>query len=542
MKDEVQSQRVICRGGLNTSENFLLLSEESPGSAVRLVNYETSLTGGYRRINGFRPYDAAFKEVTSVGVPAEGRTLGVWGFHNSNTGNFDIIAARKSVGSAVYRFYLYVPVTGWVVITTGITHTSTGVTRVRAETFRVGAENTIIFVDGINEAVVYNGTTWYNLTSAGTGGAGSPGGNQIIDAPAVVGFFKGHVFLSGDENNPAVVAFSAPNDPLTWTAAAGAGQQIAGFDVVQVKPFRDEIFIFGVDAIRKSIPDESAGFVLQDVTNNIGCIARDSVVEVGGNIFFLSSDGIRPVAGTDKIGDVEISTITQSIQNTIVDLSESYTMTDLNAVVIRSKTQFRYFISSPTSTAADSYGLIGSVRTYQQGRLWEFGELIGIRSNSAWSGYDASGDELVLHGDYSGNVYQHDIGNNFDSADILAIYTTPYIDMGDTTIRKLFRKLHLFLRTTGSVTINISVRFDWTRQDVQNPANYSESSTGSIVTYDSGVDYDDGSKYGSAAQPVFDTNIQGSGYAVQFSIVSEGTFAPYTIQGFVTEFSAKGRQ
>jgi hypothetical protein len=542
MDDKVQNQRVICRGGLNTSENFLMLSEEAPGAATRLVNYETAVTGGYRRINGYRPVDASFEEVTSVGVPAEGPVLGIFGFLNSNTGAFDIIAARKSVGLPVYRYYLYTSGLGWVAMTTGITHNAGGVERIRSETFRVGDDNNIIFVDGVNEATVYDGLNWYELKSTGAGGSGDPGGDQIVDAPSVVAFFKGYIFLGGDPLFPAIIVYSAPTDPLTWTAAAGAGQQIVGYDVVQIKPFRDELYVFGQTAIKKSIPDLASSFVLQDVTNNMGCTARDSVVEVGSNVFFLSADGIRPVAGTDKIGDVELSLMSQSIQTTISQINATYTLTDLNAVVIRTKNQFRYFISDSLAEGDSTYGLLCSARTYNGERKWEFFELVGISANTAWSGYNAQGVEVVYHGDYDGMAYQQEVGNSFNEADITAVYTTPYLDMGDTTIRKLMRKLHMFLRATGSVTLNIGVKYDWDRLDVQNPLGYTETNTSNTVTYDGGAEYDDGSTYGGAAQPVFNTNIQGSGYAVQFSIVTTGTYNPYTIQGLVVEFTPQGRQ
>ena len=50
MADRVQSYKVICSGGLNSNENHLDLAENYPGVATRLVNYEISDYGGYRRL------------------------------------------------------------------------------------------------------------------------------------------------------------------------------------------------------------------------------------------------------------------------------------------------------------------------------------------------------------------------------------------------------------------------------------------------------------------------------------------------------------
>ena len=48
MADSVSTFRAVCRGGLNTGADVLSLGEESPGSAIQLLNYEPNLEGGYR--------------------------------------------------------------------------------------------------------------------------------------------------------------------------------------------------------------------------------------------------------------------------------------------------------------------------------------------------------------------------------------------------------------------------------------------------------------------------------------------------------------
>ena len=53
MADEIQSFKLVSSGGLNSNQNHLFLAEAAPGAATRLVNYEPSLYGGYRRIEGF---------------------------------------------------------------------------------------------------------------------------------------------------------------------------------------------------------------------------------------------------------------------------------------------------------------------------------------------------------------------------------------------------------------------------------------------------------------------------------------------------------
>ena len=538
MPNKVDSQRVVLTGGLNTSENFLMLSNTNPGFATRLVNYEVALSGGYRRVNGYDWHDSSFKTVTNVTDVGTGPVLGIWGFVNG--ANFELYAARQETPGTNYNIYLYDTIAGWETVTTGVTQVATGVEVIRTTDFHTQADHFFALVDGINKLLMFDGTTWYQADSTSAGGSGDPGGNQMVDAPALIAHFKDHLFIAGDPTYPSVVAFSAPGDPFTWTAAAGAGQLNPSFEVVAIRPFRDELYIFGETAIKKAIPDLAAGFVLQDVTNDIGCIARDSVIEVNSNIVFFAPDGVRTVAGTEKIGDVENAPISDAIHNTITNVVHTFPLEPLRSVVLRDKTQFRYFINNDVTSRNDAYGLIGGYRHSEQ--QWEFGEINGFEVACVWSGYDEDGQERAFHGDYDGNVYEQEQGGNFAGSDITSIYASPYIDLGDTTVRKLFRRIDLFTRAEGNYEGTLEIDFDWDDDNVIRPPAYSFSSDGSSVLYDAGVLYDADALYAGSSQPVFKINVQGSAFSIQLGVTVSGDYEPHTLQGFVINYSVKGRE
>ena len=100
MPDQIQSFKVICSGGLNSNENHLDLSDNSPGAATRLVNYEPSLFGGYRRVGGYAKYDNDYGELTVAGqTTGQGKVLGLAIFKDDVTNSTKIIAARQDAGS-----------------------------------------------------------------------------------------------------------------------------------------------------------------------------------------------------------------------------------------------------------------------------------------------------------------------------------------------------------------------------------------------------------------------------------------------------------
>ena len=563
MPDRIQSYKVVCAGGLNSNENHLELSDNQPGAATRLVNYEVSLYGGYRRIEGFTEYNSSYPEV-GAGL-AEGPVLCTAIFKSDTQGTI-VIAARKDIGAATYSFYRHVPNAAWVkydlsAAALGHQHadivraTTDGVgtvNKIRFTKFNFGASitgvagaptNLIVFVDGVNPAIITDGVHWDLITSTGNGTPHSPGGAAVLNKPSLVDNFENHLFLGGDRTAESVVAHSAPNNAINFNVNDGAGQLSAGFDVVQFKPFRDNLFVFGENAIKKASPDTTSGFVLDNVTANVGCIARDSVVEIGGDLVFLSPDGFRPVAGTSRIGDVEIESISKNIQQLLTDLPITYDLDNLNAVVLRSKSQVRYFIGDDSRTVDASVGIIGGLRSADQRLGWEFGELLGIRASCCDSAY-VGGIELVLHGDYDGKVYKQESGKSFNGADIVAIYTTPYFDFGDTETRKIFRKVNTFVRAEGPITVNMSLTYDWDDPRVTRPSTYTQDSAGAPVKYNTlGIIYAGTNvNYGGTDKPIIITPIQGSGYAVQLTYVTLGVFDPYSIQGMVFEFSVAGRR
>tara|TARA_R110001606_G_scaffold152563_1_gene293333 strand:- start:141 stop:1805 length:1665 start_codon:yes stop_codon:yes gene_type:complete len=554
MPDQIQSFKLVCSGGLNSNENHLDLSDNRPGAATRLVNYEPSLFGGYRRIEGYDEFDTDYGEVTVSGqLTGTGKVLGLAIFKDDVTNTTKVIAARQDAGGTNYSFYHYTANIGWRKytldhsVTRPMTLNGLTVDKLRHAVFNFGTGNHIVFVDGVNPAIVFNGTKWKEIKSSHTGGYhadnNTAGGAQALNAPAVVDVFENHLFLSGHEATRAVVAHSAPNDPYLWTSAAGSGQIASGFDVLQIKPFRDDLFVFGTNSIKKINVNSSNNFALAQVTANVGCVARDSVLEIGGDLMFLAPDGFRPVAGTSRIGDVELETVSKPIQATLVDLIANEDMNTLNGVVIRSKSQIRYFIGDASKDTSDSIGILGGLTNNSGSIEWEFGELLGIRASCCESGYIGT-SEFILHGDYDGKVFQQEQGTSFNGGDIVSIYATPYLDFGETEQRKTLRKINTFIRAEGPLEMLLSMTYDWGDADVSTPATYSQASTGAPTRYGGrNINYNATNVlYGGSSKPIMTSDIQGSGFAAQATFVTVGQTEPFSVQGMVFEFTAAGRR
>jgi hypothetical protein len=169
--------------------------------------------------------------------------------------------------------------------------------------------------------------------------------------------------------------------------------------------------------------------------------------------------------------------------------------------------------------------------------------MLGMRANCATSDF-INGSEVVLHGDYNGKVYQQERGTNFDGSDIVAVYSTPFFDFGDTEVRKHIRRINTFVRAEGPMTINLGLTYDWFAADTFNPANYVEEIEGRPVQYrGQNVTYAaSGILYGGSDKPIISTAVEGSGFSVRATYVTIGDFDPYSIQGLVIEYTQSGRR
>jgi len=511
MAENLASFKVFCQGGLNTSRDVLSQGETQPGSAISLLNYEPAVTGGYRKISGF---------ANNYGtVTGTGSVLGVAVADGINDG---ILACRKPSSGNNYLHKWNNSSSAWDAVTTAGSPTMVGVTKVRFSRFNFATPK-VVLTDGINPAATYDGTTYTQITHA----------NAPTD-PKYSAIFQNHLFLAGDPAHPTKLFFSAPLDETDFAPGQGAGVINVGFPVVAIKSFRNELFIFGSTNIKKLGGTALANFVLQTVTDDLGCLATDSVIEIGGDLLFLSQDGLRPISGTAKIGDVNLETVSKDIQSIFTDIVFDIDLDGLNAVVLRQKTQFRYFFA-----AADSQGIIGGFRQTPNGLQFEYSQMLGITATCASSGYIGQ-NEVVLHGTSAGKVQQQEVGNNFDGNPILSVFQTPFFHMQDPEQRKVFYTVATYLRSEGDNSIVMSAVYDYADVETLNPTNFNLSTAGAAAFYNEAT-YNSTAIFDGNPSPVQRTNISGSGKSASLKYVTNDTSASHSIQGLVITFGVGDR-
>ena len=182
----------------------------------------------------------------------------------------------------------------------------------------------------------------------------SAGGGEVSTAVTGTKFlavFKDHMFYAGMSSTPQEVVFSVPFDEDNFATGSGAGSFKVDDTITGMKVFRENLFIFCENRIFKLSGSSSSDFAVAPVTRNIGCVNGQTIQEFAGDLIFLAADGLRTVAGTARIGDVELGTISIPVQSFFNE--NIMNASNFVSLVVPNKTQYRLFFTK-TGTAEPS--------------------------------------------------------------------------------------------------------------------------------------------------------------------------------------------
>ena len=495
-------------GGLVLNKSTFAMQ---PGEALELVNFEPDINGGYRRINGFAKYNSNVVPQTSAST--EEVLL-------SCIFNGTIVAARGE------KIFTATAGSGsWTERDSG--RTSAGV--YTFERFNFDGNDKLIVADGNNSPTVFN--TSFAATDVSSGGGGEVS-TAVTGAKFVVAF-KDHMFYGGMASNKQEVVFSVPFDEDNFATGSGAGSFKVDDTITGLKVFREDLFIFCEDRIFKLTGTSSSNFAVAPVTRNIGCVNGQTIQEFAGDLIFLAPDGLRTVAGTARIGDVELGTISTPVQSVFNDNIAN--ASGFRSLVIPNKTQYRVFFTKSGIAQAITEGVITSLR----GQTFEFAELKGIRPTSTDTVTTAT-ETIVIHGGEGGYVYRQESGNDFDGSAIGGKYRSPDLSFGDAGIRKHMHRVLVSYKPEAAISADMFLRYDYEDPSSPRPAAYSLSASDIVAVYGSGV-YGTAT-YGGQSEPLLRQSVEGSGFTVALRVDDNGTTAPYALRGFQMEYQTGARR
>lgn len=513
-------------GGLDLTSNAIQLYQ-TPGAATELVNFESSEYGGYRRVDGFSKFgtaqpDGAASEIFGVSKYADG-----------------IIACQ---GSSIY---FSTDGTTWIKVNKDLA-AGGDLTALQAASelprtsqkkcsFTVYESNNeygiVTISDGVNLVGHFEITDsggrkyYYKELDAATAAPAAPQHSVI---------YKDRLVLGKDVSTPNVLYWSKRYSMDDFTGAS-AGSVDIGEPITGIKAFRERLFVFGRGSIY--VLDNIDGAPsLQPVTTNVGCLCGFSIQEIGGDLVFLAPDGIRTLSGTQKIGDIGLTIISSKITPIVQDIIRLIAGTGCTTtVVIRDKNQYRLFYPTAGGITSGQKGLIGTLRPSPTGEIsWEWSETLGIEVTATSKELLQTEAEAIYHGGYSGYIYKHLDGNDFDGAFVDARFKSPNIHYGNTAMRKTLHAMTLTMQAEGATSLKLDISYDFGSNLVHNPPQYSlpTITPGALI----GEMIIGEFTLGSVSLPAERVLVEGGGFSNSFKFSTKDTGTPYTLNGISVEF------
>jgi hypothetical protein len=419
-------------GGLDlVSPHYVL--QQNPGTARIMINYEPSVSAGYRRINGWTQFGSATPTGgtdTILGVfPYADGVVAIAGsgiyfstdgdtwmqvnrdtYTQQSTGTLTIdgsVNVTKGTEAAdlttLYSLGEDIRISGEIRNIVGITADTITVdqaftTSTSAIHYKNGTDTlsgTILARVGQGRAMFawyeedgeYGSLVWsdengnYDLgyfKITGTG-AGRVYQYDVLDSanfgapskPKYITQFDERIVVANDAASTGNVAWSDRLNNRRFTGASSGTLQV-DHPVLAVRGLRDRVVVFCRNSIHQLVElddPNQLNTAILPVTYKVGCASGWTVQEIGGDLIFLAPDGIRTLKAADSYGDVQFGNVARKIDPIIKEILANLNSTTFSSVTLRNKNQYRLFYTRTTFFDAEQPALIGTLKADNTGEV-----------------------------------------------------------------------------------------------------------------------------------------------------------------------------
>ena len=290
-----------------------------------------------------------------------------------------------------------------------------------------------------------------------------------------------------------------------------------GDQVVGLAAHNGFLIIFGKRNIAiYANPIDVTQLTLADLITNVGCIARDSIVNTGTDVMFLSDTGVRSIARVIQEKSAPINDISFNIRDDLVSFVDSETDKERIKAAYYPRDAF-YILTVPTSKYVFCFDLRARLQNgAARATVWDSIEPTALHVTYA------EGNLLLGKAGYIGKY-----GSHLDDTTTYKMrYYTNHFDLGSPTSLKFLKKANFTV--VGGVGQNVFVKygFDYVAsyKDIRKSLIAGNVSEYSIDEYSIG-EYTNG-----LALEEVRSNLGGSGSIIQLGFEADINQNPLSIQ------------
>jgi hypothetical protein len=486
-----------------TGSGTAFTTEYSVGDHIRI-------SGNIRQIATITSNTAMTIETAITG----GVTAGTAHYKNGDTTPTGTLSARTSQGRAQFAWYPADGEHGSLVISDSTGNNDLGYFKITDP----GAGRTYFWDD------------------VDTAGFAAP------DRPKYICQFEERIVVANDADDMGNITWSERLSNRRFDGASAGTVQLDA-PILRVIPLRDKVIIFTRNSIHQLInldDPNQLNIALLPISYKVGTVSGWSVQEVGGDLIFLSNNGMRTLSTSDQYGDVQLSTISRKIDPIIKDLLQNINGYDISSAFYNFKNQYRLFYTKSTFSNDNQVGLVGTLKQGQQGEMeWQWSQIVGIPVGCLGQvpneDQDADDYDKFYHGGYDGYIYKHDTGNSFDGGNINAVLELNELDYGDIGRRKTIHYIKIFgdIEADAVDIIDMELKYDFESANTMQPGVYQLESIGQLSLYGTAVYGTD--LYGGIADFSTRVLVNGSGFINKFVFNSTGTGGVYNLNSIYVD-------
>jgi hypothetical protein len=496
----IQTRIFSCQGGLNAESPPLSIA---PGSLVYCVNFESGLSGGYTRMQGYQAFDGRTSG-TVLAVPGSGQVRGVW-FYNDK-----VYAFRNAVGGATCVMFESAA-GGWTSRQTGLA--PNGTYEFANYNFTGALTSAKMYgVSGVHKGFEWDGTTFTDITTGS-----SP------DTPEHISAHKNHLFYAFG----ASLQNSGIGTPGTWMLRSGASDIGIGEPINGLLSYRgDTLAVFGKNKTMMLYGSSNANWALKTLSSSGGGVSRTQS-ELAGDGFVSSESGLVSLASTQDFGDFVTAVVSKQIKRLFPGRNALF------AITVRTKQQVRvYFNDKSVITATVVNGENGKAIEYTR-------QVLDHQFTCGCSAIDSAGNEVIFAGADDGFVYQLDTGTSFAGQPFTSTLRLPFNYLNGISQKKRMRKVRLELDAPAAFTFDVGIDFNYGTTEPSNYGSLDATAGGALY----GAAVYGASTYGGGLSGLCEVNVQGVGQNISMLVShTSATDAAWTLNAVIVEYNLIGRQ
>lgn len=330
----------------------------------------------------------------------------------------------------------------------------------------------------------------------------------------------GRLWLANIGNNKLTVYYSVLLDASDFNGV-GSGfinlEQVVpgGEEIVALAEHNNFLVIFCKNTIvLYQNADNIDAITLADVISGVGCIARDSVQNIGTDILFLSDSGVRALSRTIQEKSAPIRDISRNVRDQLVDYIRTENM-DLVRSVYYEQDAF-YLLMLPSSSFVFCFDLRQFLENgSSRATIW---------NNIAPKCATVTNDNRLVLGKPNG-VAEYD-GYTDNNTSYIFSYFSPYLDFGSPSITKVLKKLGITVVGSSNTVLDIKWAFDY---ETNYKTSQVQTSTAEVSEY--GIaEYSIGTYSASVVIDQIKKQLSGSGNVVQIGIDAAINGTPLSVQ------------